>query len=254
MQVRNRMDRNKTIEILGALASGCSPTTGELIENDSILNERDVIRALQIAIDNLKTNQSQVVSEVEIDESDIKNVIELFKQEEQNPTSNKLVGFFLGTRKFKSETLVSNQLYGKYRNLYQKGQLLDFFTQYLVDNNLTNRNNRKNNHYKEIDFFQKETFNRLSEKAINQLKEKIDELGILKTENLSEYVQNARINHPRAYESWTDTEKELLSEAIEYTNDLDLLSDCFQRGKGSIESCGQRMIYESQNLSIKKDE
>jgi len=125
---------------------------------------------------------------------------------------------------------------------------LDFFNQYLVDNKLANRNNRKNNPYKEIDFFQKETFNRLSEKAINQLKEKVDEIGILKTENLSEYVQNARINHPRAYESWTDMEKELLNKAIEYTNDLNLLSDCFQRGKGSIESWGQRLIYESQNL------
>lgn len=179
---------------------------------------------------------------------EIKNVIELFKKEEQNPTSNKLVGFFLGTRKFKNETLVSNQFYGKYRNLYQKGQLLDFFTLYLSENNQTNRNIRKNNPYKEIDFFQKETFNKLSDKAVNQLKEKVNELGILKTENLSEYVQNARINHPRAYESWTETEKELLSKAIQYTNDLDLLSDCFQRGKGSIESCGQRLIYESQNL------
>lgn len=239
------MDRNKTIEILEALASGCSPTTGEMIENESVLNERDVIRALQIAIDNLKTSEPKTISDVEIDETDIKSVIDLFNEEEQNPTSNKLVGFFLGTRKFKNETLVSNQLYGKYRNLYQKGQLLDFFNQYLVDNKLDNRNNRKNNPYKEIDFFQKETFNQLSEKAINQLKEKVDELGILKTDNLSEYVQNARINHPRAYESWTDTEKELLNKAIEYTNDLDLLADCFQRGKGSIESCGQRLIYES---------
>jgi len=242
------MDTNRTIEILEALASGCSPTTGEMIDNDSVLNERDVIRALQVAIDNLRINEPESVSEIEIEDLEIKKVIELFKEEEQNPTSNKLVGFFLGTRKFKNETLVSNQLYGKYQNLYQKGQLLDFFTQYLTEHKLTNRNNRKNNPYKEIDFFQKEPFNNLNEKAINQLKEKVDELGIQKTENLSEYVQNARINHPRAYESWTDTEKELLSKAIEYTNDLELLSNCFQRGKGSIESCGQRLIYESQNL------
>ncbi len=242
------MDINKTIEILEALASGCSPTTGEMIENESVLNERNVIRALQIAIDNLKISESQIISSVEINETDIKSVIDLFKEEEENLTSNKLVGFFLGTRKFKNETLVSNQRYGKYRNLYQKGQLLDFFTRYLADNNLTNRNNRKNNLYKQVDFFQKETFNRLSEKAINQLKEKVNELGVLKTENLSEYVQSVRINHPRAYESWTDTEKDLLSKAIEYTNDLDLLSECFQRGKGSIEYFGQKLIYESQNL------
>ena len=50
-----------------------------------------------------------------------------------------------------------------------------------------------------MDFFQKETFNRLSEKAINQLKEKIDELGILKTENLSEYIQVTILWHIVVY-------------------------------------------------------
>lgn len=244
---KTQMDIKRTIEILEALASGCSPTTGELINNDSVLNERDVIRALQITIDQLKTYKLQVVSEIEIDELEIINVIKLFIEKKQNPTSTKLVGFFLGTRKFKNETFISNQLYGKYRDLYKKGQLLDFFNQYLSDNNLTNRNNRKNKPYREIDFFQKKTFNILSENAIKQLKEKVDKLGIQKTENLSEYIQNARINHPRAYESWTEIEKELLKKTIEYTNDLDLLSNCFQRGKGSIESCGQRLIYESQN-------
>lgn len=248
------MDINKTIAILEALASGCSPTTGEMIENESVLNEREVIRALQIAIDNLKTKEVHPISDIEIDETDIKTVLGLFKKNGQNPTSARLVGFFLGTRKFKNETLVSNHLYGKYQNLYQKGQLLDFFTQYLAENNSIERNNRKNNLHREIDFFQREKFNQLSENAINQLKEKIDELGILKTENLSEYVQKSRMNHPRAYESWTKTEKELLSKAMEYTNDLDLLSECFQRGRGSIEACGQRLIYESQNLTSDKSE
>ena len=86
------------------------------------------------------------------------------------------------------------------------------------------------------------------------MKEKINELGVVKTENLSEYIQNARVNYPRAYESWSEVEKELLSKAIKYTNDLDLLSECFQRGKGSIESCGQRIIYESQNLQDDRNE
>jgi hypothetical protein len=101
--------------------------------------------------------------------------------------------------------------------------------------------NIKTDLYSEIDFFKKEKFNRLSENAIKQLKEKVNELGIEKTENLSEYVLNARTIHPRAYESWSDKEKTLLSKALEYTNDLDLLSTCFQRGKGSIEACGLKM-------------
>lgn len=48
------MDKNTTIEILEALASGYSPKTGEMLPDESVLNEREVIRALQIAIDELK--------------------------------------------------------------------------------------------------------------------------------------------------------------------------------------------------------
>jgi hypothetical protein len=237
------MEINKAIEILEALASGCSPKTGESIDKDSVLNERDVIRALQIAIDNLKANKPYTVLKIEIEEEDIKGVLELFKEQKQNPTPHKLAGFFIGSTKFINETIMQDQLYGKYQNLYQKGQLLDFFTQFSSKNNLINEKP-----YKDINFFQETVFNNLSEKAINQLKEKVKELGVQKSENLSEYVQNARVNHHRAYEPWTEIEKELLTKAMKYTNDLELLSYCFQRGKGSIESCGQRLIYESKNL------
>jgi len=47
----------------------------------------------------------------------------------------------------------------------------------------------------------------------------------------------------------TDKEKELLEKAMEYTNDLELLSECFQRGIGSIESCGKRLIYEKKPVA-----
>ena len=237
------MDKDKTIEVLEALASGCSPTTGEVI-NDNILNERIVIRALQAAIDFLKNEAANSQFEVEIDANDINNAIAAFKAENLNTSANKLTEFLLGTRKFKNNSLVSNPLYGKYFNKYSQGQLLDFFGKYFTENDL--RNSPKKDLYKEIDFFQKEIFNRLSVNAVNQLKEKVNELGILKTENLSEYIQNTRINHPRAYESWSEKESTLLRKALEYTNDLDLLSICFQRGKGSIEAVGKKMIYDTQ--------
>lgn len=237
------MDKDKTIEVLEALASGCSPTTGEVI-NDNILNERIVIRALQAAIDFLKNEAANSQFEVDIDANDINNAIAAFKAENLNTSANKLTEFLLGTRKFKNNSLVSNPLYGKYFNKYSQGQLLDFFGKYFTENDLGN--SPKKDLYKEIDFFQKEIFNRLSVNAINQLKEKVNELGILKTENLSEYIQNTRINHPRAYESWSEKEITLLRKALEYTNDLDLLSICFQRGKGSIEAVGKKMIYDSQ--------
>jgi len=237
------MDKDKTIEVLEALASGCSPTTGEVI-NDNILNERIVIRALQAAIDFLKNEAANSQFEVDIDANDINNAIAAFKAENLNTSANKLTEFLLGTRKFKNNSLVSNPLYGKYFNKYSQGQLLDFFGKYFTENDLGN--SPKKDLYKEIDFFQKEIFNRLSVNAVNQLKEKVNELGILKTENLSEYIQNTRINHPRAYESWSEKESTLLRKALEYTNDLDLLSICFQRGKGSIEAVGKKMFYDSQ--------
>jgi len=169
------MDISRTIQILEALVSGCSPKTGEVVAEDSVLNERDVIRALQIAIDKLKT----------IEPNEIKKIAKKDK----------------------------------------------------ADKNL----------HRDIEYFKKEKFNHLSSDTISKLKSRVRDFGVTKTENLSDYIINARTNHKRAYEPWSDDEKELFAEAIKYTNDIDLLSDCFQRGKGSIESFGQKLIYESQN-------
>lgn len=247
------MDLNKVITILETLASGCSPATGKLIQGDGVLNERDVIRALQIAIDQLKKDIPRNHSDVEINKEDINAAIQLFQEHELAPTYSRLAGFFLGSRSFKNDAIHSNELYGKYKNLYYKGQLLDFFTTYLFDNGYSKHGKKTSGSHeskprKEISFFQKETFNKLSQSTINQLKEKINELGILKTDNLSEYIQSERVNHPRAFEAWTDKEKELLNEALQYTNDLELLSECFQRGKGAIVSCSEKLIYQNMEL------
>jgi hypothetical protein len=245
------MDIKKAIQVLEALASGCSPLSGEVLSNDNVLNDRDVIRALQLAIDHLKKESFKKQTDIEIDNDDIQNAIQLLKDQARNPTSNNLTGFFLATRLFKNYNLISDKLYGKFRGIYTKGQLLDFFSQYLLDNNIKLKNNNRNEAFKQFDFFEKTKFNRLTESAINQLKEKINEIGVLKTENLSDYIQEARKNHRRAYENWSDKEMEFLNKAIKYTNDLNLLSECFQRGKGSIESVAYKLILASQNLEEK---
>jgi len=103
--------------------------------------------------------------------------------------------------------------------------------------------------YEVVDFFERETFNNLSANAVAQLRERINKLGVLKANNIADYVVKARIRYPRAYESWTKTEKQLLAYALEHTNDLELLSSCFQRGIGSIKSYGQRMISEAQEMA-----
>jgi hypothetical protein len=174
------MDKTRTIEILEALVSGRSPKTGEILDGYSILNERDVIRALQIAIEELKVSNTINISQ--------RNNLEKKKTERAN-----------------------------------------------------------NNLYREVDYFKKQKFNKMTLETINRLKERVNGLGISKSENLSEFIENARKNYPRAYEPWLEEEKALFKEAINLTNDVDLLSECFQRGSGSIESFGQKIIYESQN-------
>lgn len=241
------MNFEKAIQILEALASGCSPLTGELIPNDNILNDRDVIRALQFAIDNLQKDQAEKSTDIEIDESDIQEALQLFKEQDRNPTANNLTGFFLSTRQFKNPTLLSSKLYGKFKGVYTIGQLLDFFSQYLIEKQIVPKNKFRDDAYRQIDYFDKEKFNKLTENGIKQLKEKIKEIGVLKTENLSDYVIEARKVFPRAYEHWSDKETELLSKAIKYTNDLNLLSECFQRGKGSVESAAKKIILSTQN-------
>ncbi len=174
------MDKTRTIEILEALVSGRSPKTGLIVTGYSVLNEREVIRALQIAIDELKISNTV--------NTPVRNILE--KKKTDKP-----------------------------------------------DKNL----------YREIDYFRKEKFNKMTFEVVNRLKKEIKDLGISKSENLSEYIINARINYPRAYEPWSDEEKELFVEAMKLTNDVDLLSECFQRGNGSIESFGQKLLYESLN-------
>ncbi len=237
----------KTIQILEALASGCSPSTGEMLDKESVLNERDVIRALQVAIDRLKVESPVEPSNIAVDERDVGNVVMLFREQGKSITANNLTAFFLGTRQFKKPELTTNSLYGKYRGVYTDGQMIDYFSSYLVEKNFIPRNPQKDAPYKQVDYFTKEKFNKLTDSDISQLKEKVKELGIQKTENLATYIQDARRFYKRAYEPWSNRELDLLKKAIKYTNDLDLLSDCFQRGKGSIEGTGQKIIWESQS-------
>tara|TARA_Y100000589_G_scaffold330539_1_gene380496 strand:+ start:4005 stop:4766 length:762 start_codon:yes stop_codon:yes gene_type:complete len=253
------MKIERTIEILEALASGCSPQTGELIENESVLNERDVIRALQKAISELERinhTEKQIQStEINISREEVEKTIKLFQSVNYNPTYSRLTHFFLKSKQFEFPELNSNELYGKYYGYYSKYDLHYFFKHYLTENGFTLHGKLKkvrDTHSKlwsNIDFFEKETFNNLTEKAIDQLKSKINEIGILKTDNLPEYVINARKKHYRAFESWTDREKKLLERAMEYTNDLELLSECFQRGKSSIESCGKKILHEKNSIT-----
>jgi len=250
------MKIDRTIEILEALASGCSPQTGEIIEKDSVLNERDVIRALEKSISELeRINNSEnevneninIASDLKINNIEIEKTIKLFQSVECNPTYSRLTHFFLKSKDFAFPLLNSNDLYGKYFGYYTKQDLHKLFKHYLIENGFSLygkiKKERKPQPWQEVDFFEKEKFNNLTDKAIEQLKNKINEIGIIKTEDISQATIRFRAKHFRAYETWSDNEKELLNKAMVYTNDVNLLSECFQRGNGSIKSCGKRMIY-----------
>ena len=243
----------KQIDILEALASGFSPITGELLEESSIVRDASVVSALREIVDKLKT-KSQFSDEINISQDQINVVVELFRSRNVNVTSNRLASFMLGVRKFKDQSLNTHELFSKYKGIYKFGQLSDYFTDYISNMSQGNKDseykNKEKDALKKIDFFQKPGFNTLTQTDILQIKKKVSAIDLKNAENLSDYIIKARIRYPRAYEPWTDYEVDLLRQAIVQTNELDILSTCFQRGRGSLDSRGKKIILESQSECI----
>lgn len=52
------MDIQRAKEILGVLAEGVDPTTGELLQRDSVYNQGDVVRALYTVLNHLKETEN----------------------------------------------------------------------------------------------------------------------------------------------------------------------------------------------------
>lgn len=166
------MDAMKATGILEALASGVSPATGGVLENESVLYDRDVIRALQFAIDSIGPVK---------------------KQKTPKPQAKSRIDYSI------------------------------------------------------VDYFRKEKFNRFAESEMAKISDKVSKLKLLKAGNLSPFIHAARKAYPRAYEPWSDAEKSLFAVAIEFTNDVEVLSRLFQRGRGSVQFFGEKLIYEREH-------
>lgn len=245
------MNLNQTITVLEALASGCSPATGAVVAPESVLNERDVIRALQVAIEQLKQKPAKSPTGIEIDAAAIQSAVALFAAQKKTANAEYLSDFFSASRVFKNESINQHELYGRYKDRYTKGALLDFLADWLQDHEDTKNGKSGNKEavakpWQEIDFFQQAPFNHYSQKAIDQLKHRVSELPLGKSENLAAYIQKARLHYPRSHEPWKGDEDQLLWSALQQTNDLNLLSECFQRGEHAIEERGKRLLYEQQ--------
>lgn len=248
------MNIEKTIQILDALASGCSPNTGEIIENDSVLNDREVIRALERAIVILeekvgKNSSSNLIIDKQeklIPTEELNYSINLFIANNYRPSHARLTRFFIGQKFFPITELNSDSLYGKYRTSVDKVELKVFISSFLLGNGYTLhgklKSMKKNEVPKDDLFFKAPIYNNLSEEERISLFNDVNKLEILKSEDLSLQVINARESYPRAYEPWTKEESSFLENALKYTNDLEFLSGCFKRSKNSIQKMSNNYL------------
>ncbi|MFN8393893.1 MAG: hypothetical protein U0176_04395 [Bacteroidia bacterium] len=223
-------------DILTALADGCDPTTGETLPVGHILLEEDVIEALLIAIDGLRG--SGPTTSVALPEQDIQAAMGILQDAGRRPTANSIAGFLLGDRAFKFPELLGHPFHGKLAGRFTKGAFRDQIEAWLAEHHPKQPRPAAEAH----PYFEEPPVNRLTERAIQQLREKVAALPMQKTEGLSEALIERRKIHPRSHEPWPEEELRLLTIALQYTNDTEFLADCFGRSVASIVAQGTVLL------------
>ncbi len=242
--------------ILEAMADGCSPLTGEVLPHDHLLLDERVMEAVLIALEVMRGQPAVASSprrkpveatgeapaafaEVPIPDDELFAAVEVFKGLSITPTAHRLSAFLCGERKFKEPELLHHPLAGKYHDLYQKAQLVPSVEAWIKQYNvIPPRDNLKEIH----PFFAEPHFNKLSERAIEQLKEKVTAIPIVKVEGLSEDLIERRKTMPRSHEPWPEEELRLLRKATEFTNDLQFLSTCFGRSELALSAQAEKWL------------
>lgn len=235
------MTKSEALKILDALADGCDPTTGEVLKEDIIFADRKVIRALQMGIDAIDRSMVFIDDiKEEISEEAIREINILFDKSLINLTIKRTARFLCGIGYDDNDLISGHRLYGSYRDVYKNTQLEHYLKQF---ENLFPKAYSVARNPEADDFFSGETYNKLSEKAIEQLKERINSIEIVKTEeDLLPSIVKTREKYPRSHEPWSEEELNLLRTAIKYTNDIKFLSECFQRGENSIYAYTSRVL------------
>lgn len=87
-------------------------------------------------------------------------------------------------------------------------------------------------------FFNPPSYNNLSERSKQSLQKTISEFPVLRpdSEITNPYITEQRKIFKRAYEPWSEKEEAAFTEAIKHTNDIDFLSEAFQRNPGNMKS------------------
>lgn len=230
------MNWDEAREILGTLVDGCDPRTGEMLPVGHVLLEEDVMEALLIAVDALRGKGPD--AGIPLPEQDIRTALEILQAAGRRPTANSIAGFLLGDRAFKVPELLGHPFYGKLAGRFTKGAFKDQIEAWLAEH-LPRAQSRE---FEPHAHFNPPTYNRLSERAIQQLKEKVAALPITKTTGLSETLMALRRSLPRANEPWPEEEVRLLRIALDFTNDVEFLSGCFGRSVLSIQAQGGKVL------------
>jgi hypothetical protein len=222
------------------MADGCSPLTGEVLPADHVLLDERVMEALLIAIEALQGKPLPV--DVQLDADDLLEAVELYRALAITPTAHRLSALLAGERSIKDTELLQHALYGKHRGRYTKAQLLPSVEQWVKQHNINPPKQRPEGERVIHPYFQAAPYNKLSERAIAQLKEKIHELPLQRTEGLSASLIERRLTWPRSHEPWPEEEMRLLKKALEFTNDLAFLSTAFGRTDFAISAQAEKLL------------
>jgi len=252
------MTPKEALLILEAMADGCSPLTGEVLPHDHLLLDESVMEAVLIAIEAMRgkpasatakparnarsatplgPDQAMPLEDVDLPDDDLMLAVSLYRAHDTNPTANRIAALLCGTPAVKIAELVQHPLYGKYAARYQKAQIVPWLDEWILKNNINPPT------VKEIHpYFAEPHHNRLSERAVEQLKEKVVAIPIVRVEGLSEELIERRKTLPRSHEPWPEEEMRLLKKAIEFTNDLPFLSQCFGRSELAISAQAEKWL------------
>ncbi len=272
------MTSSHAFQILDALSAGVDPQTGEALPENSLLYRREVIRALQMAQDALwqlgnrfsdqasqATSQEVVLPEESSlpvpvskdeageEESDgkkkevvpavierglmLRAIEEAAEQSDRRLSPAALARWLLGRGNLERAGRTFGALQSQYGYPQIKATTDAFFSNHpeLVEPRLRP--------WDDEPVALDPLFNRLSERAVVQLRSLIAALPHSKARGGAGYIQAARERYPRAFQPWSAEEIRLLERAVSHTNDLQFLSHSFGRTQASLLEQIKRIRY-----------
>jgi hypothetical protein len=242
------MEKEQAIFILDALAAGSSPESGEVLKGHTVLHMPRIVEALEEGALALRImNRQNNHPPVKLEDKDVIEIMEFFYQIEYNPTPHRLAQFLMGSRAIKLPDLQHHVSFGVKKRYCSYGQLKNYFVVFFEKHSkLVDKYYVDEEAWKQVLYFQKQSFNQLTKTEMKKLKDSIRKMPIIKKDRLSPELVEIRERFPRSHEPWSTDEKNLLAKAIIKTNDLIFLSTCFQRGKNALEISGQKLIHSGQ--------